>query len=238
MFQDAVRDQDLTLSKPGTHAADCSRELFSRYSFAFAQQIHYLANPKQPGPIYFKTPRKCGVFGVMAEALPQMALFLLDEAVETGKGDNTVISFIDFFFTNMGLKESECHLHVDNCVGQNKNNAMLQYLLWHVMKERHRKITLSFLVAGHTKFSPDWCFGMLKKCFRRSKVDCLDDIVQVAKNSSTAGIITPQLCGTEDGNVIVPTRDWTGFLVGLKRYQHFEFYASGEVHVQLSCSAE
>ena len=98
MFQDALRDQGLTLSKPGTHAADCSRELFSRYSFAFAQQIHYLANPKQPGPIYFKTPRKCGVFGVMAEALPQMALFLLDEAVETGKGDNTVISFIDFFF--------------------------------------------------------------------------------------------------------------------------------------------
>ena len=34
------------------------------YSFDHAQQIHYPSNPLQPGPLYFKTPRKCGVFGV------------------------------------------------------------------------------------------------------------------------------------------------------------------------------
>ena len=34
------------------------------YSFDFAQQVHYPHNPLQPGPIYFKTPRKCAVFGV------------------------------------------------------------------------------------------------------------------------------------------------------------------------------
>jgi hypothetical protein len=47
--------------------------MVAHYSFHFAQQVHYPSNP-QPGPIFFKTPRKCGVFGVMAEAIPAMCL--------------------------------------------------------------------------------------------------------------------------------------------------------------------
>ena len=34
------------------------------YSFDFAQQLHYHANPVQPGPIFFKTPRKMQFFAV------------------------------------------------------------------------------------------------------------------------------------------------------------------------------
>ena len=40
------------------------------YSFDYAQQVHYPSNPMQPGPIYLKTPRKCGIFGVFCEAVP------------------------------------------------------------------------------------------------------------------------------------------------------------------------
>lgn len=174
-----------------------------------------------------------------------MALFLLDEATDTGKGANTVVSFLDFFFNNFGLKEEMCHLHADNCVGQNKNNTMLQYLLWRVMTGRHKKITLSFLVAGHTKFAPDACFGLFKRKFRHSKVDCLNDIVEVAKQSSSQNIIIPQLCGTEDGAVLVPIRDWASFLQrwfkrlpGLKKVHHFDFLPSGEVHTKQTCTSE
>ena len=41
----------------------------------------------KPGPIYCKTLRKCAVFGVMTEALPQKVVFFLHEAIETGKGE-------------------------------------------------------------------------------------------------------------------------------------------------------
>ena len=50
-------------------------------------------------------------------------------------------------------------MHCDNCVGQNKNNAFMFYLLWRVMSGSHKSITLSFMVAGHTKFSCDRHFG-------------------------------------------------------------------------------
>ena len=71
----------------------------------------------QPGPIYF-IPRKCSIFGVNCEALPHQVNFLTDEAGDCGKGTNTVISQLDFFFTQHGLGENEVFFHADNCCGQ------------------------------------------------------------------------------------------------------------------------
>ncbi len=36
-----------------------------------AQQIHYPANPRQSGLIYFKTLRKCSIFGVNCEGVKE-----------------------------------------------------------------------------------------------------------------------------------------------------------------------
>ena len=112
---------------------------------------------------YFLTPRKCALFGVCCEAIRRQVNYLIDEASDTGKGSNSIISLLHHFFKFHGLGEREVHLHADNCIGQNKNNMMLQYLLWRTVVGLHDKITLSFLIVGHTKFSPDWCFGLLKQ---------------------------------------------------------------------------
>ena len=89
--------------------------------------------------------------------------FLTDEAADGGKGANAVISRLHHYFEQHGLGEDEAFLHADNCAGQNKNNAVMQYLMWQVMKRLHRCITISFLIVGHTKFSPNWCFRLFKK---------------------------------------------------------------------------
>ena len=41
--------------------------------------------------------------------------------------------------------------------------------------------SLSFLVVGHTKFSPDWCFGLIKRLYRRT------DITEVSKMEPIIG---------------------------------------------------
>lgn len=64
----------------------CSLDTTIHYSFDFAQQFHIPSNPMQPGPIYFKTPRKCGIFGVMCEAIPRQVNYLTDEVSDVGKG--------------------------------------------------------------------------------------------------------------------------------------------------------
>ena len=86
--------------------------------------MHYPTNPQQPRPIFFLTPRKCGILGICCEAIPRQINYLIDEASNTGKGANTVASMLHHLFENYSLGDSEVHLHADNCVGQ--NNTLLQ----------------------------------------------------------------------------------------------------------------
>ena len=101
----------------------------------------------------------------------------------------------------------------------------LQYLAWRVLTGRNQSITISFLPTGHTKFSPDWCFGLFKQKFRRSEVGCLDDIARVVNQS--ASVNKAQLVATTSNDILVPTSDWTGYLApyfrrikSIKTYHH------------------
>ena len=71
----------------------CSLQGTVHYSFDYAQQVHYPTNPQQPGPIYFKTPRKCGIFGICCESIPRQINYFIAESVATGKGANATISY-------------------------------------------------------------------------------------------------------------------------------------------------
>ena len=45
----------------------------------------------------------------------------------------------------------------------------------------NEEITISFLLVGHTKFLPDWGFGLFKRLFKRSKVSTIYDIAEVVR---------------------------------------------------------
>ena len=53
------------------------------------------------------------------------------------------------------------------------------------MTGRNSSITILFLPAGHTKFPPDTCFGLLKQKFRKTDVDSLDDFETVVEKSAS-----------------------------------------------------
>lgn len=171
-----------------------------------------------------------------------MVIFLLDEATVIGKGANCVISFLDYFFDNYGVKETHVHLHADNCAGQNKNNVLGQYLLWRIVTGKHQRINLSFMVAGNTKFAPDSLFGLFKRKYRNSKVDCLADIENVVRQAFPSGVLIPQLCGDEMGNVIVPMYGWDSYLSpyfrkrpSIKPLHHIECRMDGTVMCKMTC---
>ena len=131
--------------------------------------------PLQVGPLYFLVPRKVGIFGVCAEGLPQQINYLIDEGMSSGKGSNMVISLLHHFLENYGLGEKHIHIHCD-CAGQNKNKFVMRYLAWRIMRGLHTSISVNFMPAGHTKFAPDWCFGLLKRKFIVCEVHCLADV--------------------------------------------------------------
>ena len=225
-----ITARDMNVTSLGSHPAK-SRPVEMQYCFDFAQQVYLPSSPMQPGPIYFMTPRKCGLFGVCCPALPQQINFIIDEGMCCGKGSNSVISYLHFFFQNYGLGEQFLVLHCDNCSGQNKNKFLMWYMMWRVIHGLHDKISVNFMISGHTKFAPDWSFGLLKQNCRRMEVHCLDDMARAVSESAET-LNRPQLVGREDGTVIVPTYNWQTFLSpyfrkvdGIKSLHHFTFQA-------------
>jgi len=93
---------------------------------------------------------------------------------------------------------------------------------------------MHFMPPGHTKFAPDWCFGLLKRAFRRSEVHCLDDLASIVEGSTPQTYINrAQIVQSEaahdEPNVI--SYDWHTFfqharfrtLPGIKKLMHFRF---------------
>lgn len=163
-------------------------------SFDYAQNVSYPSSPQQVGSSFFKANRKCGLFGINNEATHIQTNITIDEEDITGKGANAVISMLDYYFNNNSAEN--IILFADNCVGQNKNNALLHYLLWRVMKNKNKSIELNFLLTGHTKFSPDRNFGIVKTKFSKSIVDCHEDFIEVINTSSPNKF-----------NIAVPSKD-------------------------------
>lgn len=202
------------------------------YSFDFAQQIHIPFDSLQPGPIYFLTPFKVGLFGVFNDTLKVQHNFIIPESCSVAKGANSIVSYLHYYFENHGLGEKNLYLHADNCVAQNKNNIVTCYLTWRILHGLNKKITLSFLPVGHTKFACDWAFGLIKKKVRVDKASCLADVVKIVNDSTPVSKVNQSiLTGDEQGQVHVPLHDWLGYFAKKKwkpiknitTYNHFEF---------------
>lgn len=207
-----------------------SRNIMSHYSWDFSQQLQYPFEDQQVGPIYFKTPRRAQLFGVCCEGIPRQVNYLIDEADFLEKNANTVISLLDHFFANHGLGEKSVYLTADNCVGQNKNNALIQYLMYRTLTGLHTEIELSFLVVGHTKFSPDAYFGLTKRFYRRSQVYTYEQLIRVIEMSSKNGHNVCQSYHNRiTGESSIIYRDWSSWLARyfksvpkITSYHHFK----------------
>lgn len=102
--KEGLQDSVIDLLSP---RPSCSLKGTIHYSDDYAQQVHILSNPQQPGSIYFKTQRKCGLFGICCEGIPRQVNYLIDEAVATGKGAKATISYVHDFFNFHGAGETD-----------------------------------------------------------------------------------------------------------------------------------
>ena len=104
------------------------------------------------------------------------------------------------------------------------------YLAWRIATKLHRSIKYSFLIAGHTKFGPDRCFGMLKKSYKVNFISSLYELAGMVDGSSSTGVNKAQLVATHGGRIIVPAYDWSTFLgqyfkkiTNITNFHHFRF---------------
>ena len=219
----------------------------SHISFDYAQQIHYPYNCQKVGSAFFKTPRKCGIFGICEESPEDKQVnYLIDEADMVGKGSNVVVSMIHHYLSKHWKPAPVLLLHADNCVGQNKNNTVIQYLMWHLLTSETERIEISFMVSGHTKFAPDRHFGLIKKKYSRSVVDTMEDVQKMVIESSPGGHNLAQpIRNPRTDEMYVHWYDWTNFLKmsfksipSITKYHHFRMDKDNPGQVKCSLTPE
>src|SRR5207247_1609888 len=81
------------------------------------------------------------------------------------------------------------------------------------------------MVPEHTKFKCDGSFGLIKKLYRKTTVDCMNHIVEVVKRSSTDGLNKVRCYDNGKGFQYLDLNSVLGIffkkLNGLQKYQHF-----------------
>ena len=94
------------------------------------------------------------------------------------------------------------------------------------------------MVPGHTKFKCDGSFGLIKRLYRNTTVDCVDHVVDVVKRSSIAGLNKARRYNIK---MVFQYRDILSSLAvyfkklpGMQKFQHFLFTSAnpGVVKVQ------
>lgn len=153
---------------------------------------------------------------------------MIDEQDEIGKGPNCTISLLHHHLSTSSVPGKTLILFSDNCVAQNKNNAVLGYLMWRVARGLNKQIYFNFLLTGHTKFSPDRYFGIFKAKYAISNIDTYEDI----KNCVTAS--SPSGCNKPVTMENVTWYDWVEYfkkffkpLVGITTFHHFTISKDG-----------
>ena len=86
------------------------------------------------------------------------------------------------------------------------------------------------MVPGHTKFKCDGSFGLIKRLYRKTTVDCVDHVVKVVKRSSFTGLNKARCYNGDEGfqyyDIISGLKTCFKKLPGLQKFQHFLFTSS------------
>ena len=107
---------------------------------------------------------------------------------------------------------------------------MAFYLAWRVATGLSKSCELSFMIPGHTKFSPDRFFGLIKRKYRHTDVSSLAEISKLVEESTKGGQNRALIIGSEPLSQRFHYYDWSEYLCKYYKaipqitlYHHFCF---------------
>jgi len=121
----------------------------------------------QVGDFYYMSPLIQYIFGIHDAASNIMNTYIWGEG-DAARGANNIVSCLYWDFERRGLfsgqgKLGHLALLCDNCAGQNKNRCVMKFAMWLVEAGFIAKVSLVFLIKGHTKNNADKWFNYLKR---------------------------------------------------------------------------
>lgn len=213
--------------------------------------IDYMANLSLPQiPVqdlyYYRQLTVCN-FGVHNLSTGSMKCYVYHEG-EAGKGPNEVISFINHYINNdIGKEVERLYIFCDNCAGQNKNNAIIRFLMGLVENKRFKEVQILYPMRGHSFMPCDRDFGLIKRSL--IKYERLYTIDQYINLISEASKIANKFSVVKvDQNYIIDYKKWwptyykktclsnASYGKNVPRANKSSFALSSYHHLTVSCS--
>lgn len=126
--------------------------------------------PKSPaGEVFYKRQLWVFNFGISSGKNDLHHFYSYDESVGR-KSSNEPISFLSHYIENIISPDVKIlYIFSDNCVSQNKNYGLLEYLYYLVESGRFEKIVHRYPEPGHSFMPCDRAFGLIEKNLRKAE---------------------------------------------------------------------
>ena len=195
--------------------------------YQMSKVVPYWGFFPQPGSTYYLQKRTHDVYGIVNEATGTSAVYLFDERTGPKNTDHT-ISYTTHYISSLPGWIRHVHLFLDNTCSTNKNVYMMDWAWEMVSQDRLDLFRVSFLIAGHTKFSPDLLFFKIAKTYNTSDVFSTTELNDVLAGYADVTVD----CGSIVHFWREPVADKYSKLIGIRNLHDFVFskhLVSGEV---------
>lgn len=137
---------------------------------------------EQPSADYFKSGLRLTLNGVVDVAANETTVHVMNEAQtisKNGGGDadsDFVLSCL-WDVLERRILRADVVIQADNCCGQNKNNFVLKFAAYLIEMNICARVSVNFMLVGHTKFNVDGIFGTVKNTLQRCDVYSEADVI-------------------------------------------------------------
>lgn len=211
-----------TLSAEEEQELDSKKHTFTLIVSADYQQsklIPYWGSTAQPASTYYFQKVSHDVFGLVDHRDGQQHITLFDERIGPKNTDHT-ISILQGYIT----KVTELYpwirrvvMFLDNAANTNKNRYLFSWGMELVRQTTLDYVRFCFMVAGHTKFTPDRLFAQVSNSYNHHDVFTITELKDVCDLYAHTTI--------EDGTSVLQWRDTLRIkysdLPGTRRYYDF-----------------
>lgn len=154
--------------------------------FQMGKLIPYWGFSAQPGSTYYLQKLNHDIFGIVNHGSGLSTVYLFDESVGPKNTDHT-ISYLTDYIDHLPTWVQRIHIFLDNTSSTNKNCYMMSWAYEMVQHKRVDFLRISFLIAGHTKFSLDLLFSKIARTYNRTDVFTTEELKEVI--SSYAAVV-------------------------------------------------
>jgi hypothetical protein len=188
--------------------------------------IPHWGRSEQPGSTYYLQKLSFDIFGIVDHRNDEKSIIVFDECIRPKNTDHTISffsSYISSVVADYPWIKRVC-IFLDNAGSTNKNRYLFSWGMEFVERHQLDHLRFCFLLAGHTKFSPDRLFSLIANEYNREDVFKPEDLRLICSRFSTAYI--------EDGSHILSWRsllvDKCSELAGVRKLHDFLIVRVGD----------